>query len=57
MTALDAMESAEDPWVALGIRLAVLAQFGCFLYIINTHGISSTLCQVRPPRRGTLHCC
>eukprot|EP01051_Picozoa_sp_SAG22_P010053 SAG22_NODE_880_length_6703_cov_8.753786_3_plen_76_part_00 len=38
-------EADIDPWKALGIRLAVLLQFGCFLYILNTHGVSSTLCQ------------
>ena len=45
MTALDVADAASDPWTALRMRVAVLVQFGCFLYILNNYGISSTLCQ------------
>jgi signal peptidase I len=45
MTALEAAEAAADPWTAFRMRVAVLVQFGCFLYILNNYGLSSTLCQ------------
>lgn len=45
MTALEAAEAAADPWTAFRMRVAVIVQFGCFLYILNNYGLSSTLCQ------------
>ena len=45
MTALEVADAASDPWTALRMRVAVLVQLGCFLYILNNYGISSTLCQ------------
>lgn len=45
MTALEVADAASDPWTAFWMRVAVLLQFGCFLYILNNYGLSSTLCQ------------
>jgi signal peptidase I len=45
MTALEVADAASDPWTAFRMRVAVLVQFGCFLYILNNYGLSSTLCQ------------
>jgi signal peptidase I len=45
MTALEVADATADPWTAFRMRLAVLVQFGCFLYILNNYGLSSTLCQ------------
>ena len=45
LAAFEAGGAPGDPWLAFRMRLAILVQFVCFLYILNNYGISSTLCQ------------
>ena len=43
--AVRATSESDDLWHGVLMRVGVLVQFGCFLYILNSHGLSSTLCQ------------